>query len=513
MSPSPASTAALPAAADVVVVGGGSAGATIAGRLAEAGRDVLLLEAGPDPGPQGDPRWPADLLDATRLGTSYDWGFDSADTYADQKVHFERSRVLGGCSTHNGAVQTWGHRRDYDDWVAAGNPGWGTDELLPLFRRASDQLRVFTYDAGDLTPFQQAWYDAAPHVGLPHLQDLNDLDETVGIATESVNIVEGLRFNNAFAYLDPVRALPNLTIVGDALVDRLVLDGTRVTGVAVRHDGRAIEVRAPQVILAGGAYGTPTVLLRSGVGPGAALAELGIPVALDLPGVGENLHDQPFALLTWEGTAEMHRLMDDAAAGGAWLPDEQTMAKAASSHADGLFDLHLLPYSPTRAATGRRTWNAGASTLLPRSRGHVRIGDRDPESKPLIDHRFLQDEEGHDLDVLIEGIELLREIAGRPEMARLLGAEVVPGPAHGARDDLRAHLLRTIDNYWHPVGTCRMGPSTDPLAVCDHRGRVHGIEGCLVADAALIPTIPRATTAMPITVVAERVAAFLLEDA
>jgi choline dehydrogenase len=512
MSPQNA-PAPLPAEAEVVVVGGGSAGAAVAGRLAEAGRHVLLLEAGPDPGPQGDPRWPDDLLDATRLGTSYDWGFDSAGTYPDQVVHFERSRVLGGCSTHNGAVQTWGHRRDYDDWVAAGNPGWGTDELLPLFGRASEQLRVFTYDVGELTPFQQAWYDAAPHAGLPHLKDLNDLDETVGIATESVNIVEGLRFNNAFAYLDPVRASGTLTIAGDALVDRLQLEGTRVTGVVVRRAGEEVVVRTPQVILAGGAYGTPTVLLRSGVGPGAQLSALDVPVALDLPGVGENLHDQPFALLTWEGTPEMERLMDEAAAGGAWLPDEQTMAKAASSHADGLFDLHLLPYSPTRAATGKRTWNAGASTLLPRSRGHVRIADRDPESKPLIDHRFLLDEEGHDMAVLVEGIELLREIAARPEMARLLGAETFPGHGHSSRADLEAHLRRTIDNYWHPVGTARMGPSSDPLAVCDHRGRVHGIEGCLVADAALIPTVPRATTAMPITVVGERVAQFLLEDA
>ncbi|MGX6448691.1 GMC family oxidoreductase, partial [Patulibacter sp. S7RM1-6] len=451
------------------------------------------------------------LADFARLGTSYDWGFDSAGTYPDQTVRFERSRVLGGCSTHNGAVQTWGHRRDYDDWVALGNPGWGTDDLLPLFRRASEQLRVVTHDVADLTPFQAAWFDAAPTVGLPQLRDLNDLDETVGVAPESVNVVDGLRWNNAFAYLDPHRAGPHLRIVGDALVDRLLLDGARVAGVVVRRDGAEAVVRADRVVLAGGAYGTPAVLLRSGVGPADALRALDVPVALDLPGVGENLHDQPFALLTWEGSDELAAAMDAAGAGGAWLPDEQTMAKAASSRADGLFDLHVLPYSPTRA-TGRRAWCAGVGALLPRSRGHVRLASRDPEALPIVDHRFLEDEDGHDLTVLAEGIELLRELAGRPALARLLGRELTPGPAAASREELRAHLLRTIDNYWHPVGTCRMGPDGDPLAVCDHRGRVRGLEGCVVADAALMPVVPRATTAMPITVVGERVAQLLLED-
>jgi choline dehydrogenase len=500
----------LPAEAEFIVVGSGAAGATIAGRLAEAGRDVLVLEAGPDPGPFGSELWPPDLLDAARLGTSYDWGFDSAGTYADQVVRFERSRVLGGCTTHNGAVQTWGHRRDYDDWAALGNPGWSADELLPLFKRASETLRVRTYDAGELTPFQQAWFDAAPGVGLPHLFDLNDLDETVGIATESVNIVDGVRWNQAFAYLDPQRDSGHLRIVGDAIVDRLVLEGTRVTGVVVRHGGEPVTVRAQTVILAGGAYGTPTVLLRSGVGPGAALRDLGAPTVVDLPGVGENLHDQPFVLMTWEGTPAMHAAMDAAAAAGAWLPDEQTMAKAASSFADGLFDLHLLPYSPIRTGRHQRAWHAGASALLPKSRGQVRIGDLDPEAKPLIDHGFLTDPDGHDLAVLCEGIELLRELAARPELAPLMGAEVTPGGDLADHASLRRHLLANVDNYWHPVGSCKMGPASDPVAVVDATGAVHGIEGCLIADASIFPVIPRATTAMPVTVAAERVAEIIL---
>jgi choline dehydrogenase len=471
----------LPGSAEVVVVGGGTAGAVVAARLAEAGRDVLVLEAGPDPGPFGDPRWPADLVDATRLGTSYDWGFDSGATYPDQVVGFERARVIGGCSAHNGAVQTWGHRSDYG-WA----DGWSADDLLPHFRRASEVLKVRTYAVDELTPWQRAWYEAAPAAGLPHLADLNDLDETVGIAPESVNVVDGVRWNTAFAYLDPVR--DGLVIAGDAPVDRVLVERGRARGVLLADGER---VRADVVILAGGTYGSPAVLLRSGVGSPDDLRRLGIPVEVPLPGVGANLHDQPFVLMTWEGSDEIRAAMD----GGGWMPDEQVMAKAASSADPDVFDLHLLPYSPTHLGDGR-TFHAGAACLRPRSRGQVTLASCDPNVLPLVDHRFLTDEEGHDAAVLAEGVELLREIAAGPGMRRVLGREL--------------EVSTRIDSYWHPVGTCRMGPAGDPDAVVDPRGRVHGLEGCYVADCAVIPFIPRATTMLPAVVVAERVAELLL---
>ena len=480
----------LPESAEVVVAGGGTAGAVVAARLAEAGRDVLVLEAGPDPGPFGDPRWPADLVDATRLGTSYDWGFDSGTSYADQVVRFERARVIGGCSAHNGAVQTWGHRSDYDDW---GIPGWTADDLLPHFQRASEVLRVRTYEVGELTPWQRAWYDAAPAAGLPHLADLNDLDETVGIAPESVNVADGVRWNTAFAYLDPVR--DRLTIAGNALVDRVLIERGRARGVALA-DGRRVEAGA--VVVAGGTFCSPAMLLRSGVGPPDDLRRLGIEVAVALPGVGANLHDQPFVLLTWEGSDEIRRAMDRVA----WAPDEQVLAKAASSADPAAFDLPLLPYSPTHLGDGR-TWHAGAACLRPRSRGRVALASRDPDVLPLVDHRFLTDAGGHDAAVLTEGVELLREIAAQPAMRRLLGRELVPGPGGPA---IAEHARAHVDCYWHPVGTCRMGPAGDPGAVVDARGQVHGLEGCYVADCSVIPFVPRATTALPTVVIGERIA-------
>lgn len=504
---------ALPREAEAVVVGGGTAGAVVAARLAAAGVRVLVLEAGPDPGPLGDPRWPEDLLDARRLGHSCDWGFDSGDTLPGEPMRFERSRVLGGCSTHNGAVQTWGHRLDYDGWAALGLPGWSAAELAPLFARASDQLRVRTYDHAELTPWQRAWFDAGPAAGLPRLRDVNDLGEGVGIAPESVNVVgAGVRFNSAFAYLDPVRGLDTLTIVGDALVDRVLIgsDGAARGVSAVVAGGTPQEVAAPLVILCGGAYCTPTVLLRSGVGPAAQLRPLGIDVTLDLPGVGENLHDQPFAMLRFAGSPQIAAAMDAAVARG-WAPDEQVIAKAASRFEAAAFDLHLFPYSPTHLHGGW-SWHAGASALRPRSRGHVRLLSRDPEARPLIDHRFLSDPAGEDVAMLLDGIALVRELAASPALAPLVGRELTPGPDLAEPAALEAWLRARPDSYWHPVGTAKMGPASDPLAVCDERGEVRGLPGCRVADAALMPFVPRAATAMPVTVIGERVAASILAE-
>ncbi|WP_116951385.1 GMC family oxidoreductase [Jiangella endophytica] len=500
---------ALPEEAEYVVVGGGTAGNVVAARLAEVGLDVLVLEAGPDFGPEGSAAWPADILDATRLARSHDWGYDSGDTYP-WTVGFERARAIGGCSDFNGCTQTWGHRRDYDAWAEAGLTGWSTDDLLPLFHEGTRRMRVHTYAAADLTPWQRAWYDAAPAAGMPCLDDFNAVDEAAGFAPESVNIQDGVRVNTAFAYLDPVRALPNLRVVGGALVDRVTVANGRANGVVVRHEGVTSTVRAATVVLAGGAYNSPTVLLRSGIGPYAQLAALDIPLVQQLPGVGENLHDQPFLLMSWSGSDEMTAAMERARAAG-WCPDEQAMGKVASSFDAEAFDLHFLPYSPTHLVE-RKRWSVGVSALQPRSRGFVRLRSADPEAKPVIDHRFLADPEGIDVAVLAEGAAILRELAAHPRLAPLAGTEIHPGPDTFDRDALVAHLYRHPDNYWHPVGTCRMGTGDDALAVVDERARVHGIDGLRVADCSIMPRIPRATTAMPAVVMGEKVARLLLEE-
>ncbi|HEX5500400.1 MAG TPA: GMC family oxidoreductase N-terminal domain-containing protein, partial [Thermomicrobiales bacterium] len=276
---------AVPWHADTIVGGGGTAGAAVAGLLA-AGSDqsVLLLEAGPDFGPRVASRWPADLLDASALGYTLDWRYDSGLTYSGRVVKFERARVIGGCSAHNGCAAIWGSRVDYDGWAALGLDGWATDDLLPTFRAASDRLRVRQCRNDEVTPFHQRCLDAAAAIGLPSVDDLNDVDQDVGMAASPVNIVDGVRWNTAFAYLDPVRDRPHLTIVGDAPVDRLTVEGDRVTGVIARIDGAWRRIEAGRVVVCAGTYGSPAILLRSGVGDPAALRAIGIAPVHDLPG-------------------------------------------------------------------------------------------------------------------------------------------------------------------------------------------------------------------------------------
>lgn len=500
---------ALPPYADTVVIGAGTAGAAVAGLLAERGdQSVLLLEAGPDYGPYDGGRWPADLLDARALPPSHDWGYDSGDAWPHRRLAFERARVVGGCSAHNGCAEIWGSRRDYDGWVALGNPGWSTDELLPLFEAGAARLRVRRPATAEVTPFQLACLQAAPRAGLPVVADLNDLDEDVGIGLSPVNIVGGVRWNAAFAYLDPVRGRGALTVCGDTLVDRLLIRGGRVDGVAVRRDGAPRAVRCGRVVLCGGAYGSPAVLLRSGVGDPAALAALGIATVVERRGVGRNLHDHPATGLIFAGTPELERRMQ-AFAAARWMPEEQTIAKARSQACGAGFDLHIFPTGgPRRDGAGWQWWFPIAC-MTPRSRGTLQLMSADPRAGLRLDHGFLTDPEGEDLRVLLDGIALARALTAAPPLAALLGEEVLPGAAQRDRAALATLCRDWTQHYYHPVGTCRMGPASDPDAVCDARGRVHGLDNAWVADASLIPVIPRANTNMPVLVVAQRVAATL----
>jgi len=510
MPPGEAVRSALPSFADTVVIGGGTAGAAVAGQLAERSeQSVVLLEAGPDYGPYAAARWPAELLDARALPGTHDWGYGSGATWDHRTLAFERARVIGGCSAHNGCAEIWGSRLDYDQWAALGNGGWSTEELLPFFRAGAERLRVRRYRRDEITPFHDACLAAAVGAGIPEVADLNDLDQDVGIAAMPVNIVDGVRWNAAFAYLDPVRARRNLTIIGDALTDRLIVRGERVEAVTVMLDGAVNSIRAGRVVLCSGSYGSPAILLRSGIGEPADLRALGIAPALELPGVGRNLHDHPVGGLIFAGTPELERRMAEFAAAG-WLPEEQTIAKARSRRCGRGFDLHIFPTGGPSPDGGWR-WVMPVACMTPRSRGTLRLASADARAAPHIDHGYLSDADGEDLDVLLDGVELTRAVAAQPPLASLLGAEVLPGTAIVSRADLGSLLRSFCMHYAHPVGTCQMGPAREREAVVDARGRVHGLANLHVADASIIPIIPRANTNMPALVVGLRVAAWLLE--
>ena len=487
------------------VVGGGTAGCAVAARLAEAGWTVTLLEAGPDYGPWGQGRWPADLLDATTLATSHDWGY--AGPAADGRtVAFDRARVIGGCSAHNGSTMSAGWSGDDADLP----PTWSTTALAAARERAIERTRINVPDESAIQPFQRAFLDACNAMGVRRTDDLLDPDAGAGASLSPVNVVDGIRWNTAIAYLDPLRHLPNLRIVDECVVDRIeVIDG-RVTGVLGVRDGLPVAVDADLVVLCAGAYGTPMVLMRSGIGPADHLREMGVPVVFDLPGVGSTLQDQPVVRLEWAGTRALVDALETFREATGFLPEEQCVAKVRSAGANDSapYDMHVFPWIEPDAVHGWRCV-VPAGLLRPLSTGTVRLTTRDSEGGPLIDHGYLRDDA--DVDRLLSMLPWLTELASQESLAAFLGEPLVAPPSDDP-DELISWLRRHHHHYWHPTGGAAMGRADDTNAVCDERARVHGVEGLVVADASLFPRTPRATTAFPVTVIGEHVARLILED-
>ena len=497
----------FPAAVDTIVVGGGTAGAVVAARLAAGSAgSTLLLEAGPDYGPASSGRWPRELLDATGVASSHDWGYTGE--FAGREIRFGRARVIGGCSSHNAAAVVFGSRLDYDGWAAAGNPGWSAVELEPLFASAWERLRVRRVSLDELTPFQRACRDAIAASGIPAVSDLNDLDENAGVAPFPVNIDGTTRVNSAFAYVDPVR--DRLIVAGDALAERVLVRNGSAVGVAGLDEQRLAEIRASRVVLCAGTYGSPAILLRSGIGPGDELADIGVEPVLDLPGVGRNLHDQPCLEVWYEGSDELARMMERHRADASWQPHEQVIAKFPSTGCRQGFDLHVYPVGGRNRQTSDWSWFLGTACLTPFSRGSVRLTGTGSGDRLLIDHRYLSDPGRHDRARLAEGVQRVREIVSAPELLRLLGRETRPGPKVMGRQAIERFIDHAAVHYYHPAGTCKMGPSSDPDAVVGADGQLHGVEGLYVADASIMPAVTSGNTNMPVTVIGERIARSLL---
>ena len=493
---------------DNVVIGGGTAGAAVAARLVEGtSQTVLLIESGPDYGAFVEQGWPAQLLDARSLPGGYDWGYVNGAETGRPGHLLERARVMGGCSSHNGCAAIWGSRADYDHWAALGNLGWSTDELLPFFKLANETLRVKRITSVEITPWQQACLDTAPKIGIPLVDDLNDLNEDIGMSTSPVNIVDSVRWNTAFAYLDAHRGNERLTILPETQVDRLRLESGRVVGLEVIGPEGLQMIDAGRVIVCAGTYGSPAILLRTGIGPSAELGQHGIETRLDLP-VGKNLHDHPAVYLNYSGTPELVKSMLDFAEKGGVLFSEQTIAKFRSKYCTTAYDLHLFPVGGQFTDSAEK-WEflLPVGNMVPLSRGSVQLTSADPFATLKIDTAYLSDPEGQDLAIIWNGIKLVRDYARQLPLANFIGDEIAPTAAYKTPEEVKRDNL----HYFHPVGTCKMGPESDPTAVVDAHGKVYGVDNLYVADASIMPVVPRANTNIPALVVGERIAAWLTQ--
>ncbi len=514
---------------DYVIVGAGSAGAVLAARLTEdPGTSVLLLEAGGE-AVADEITIPAAF--ATLFKTKWDWHYNTTEQKQlnARRAYWPRMKALGGCSSMNAMIYIRGNRLDYNTWRDEhGATSWGYDDVLPYFIRAEANTRLgapFHGQNGPLHvedrrythPLSNAWVESAVANGFKPTDDFNGAEQE-GAGLYQVTCRNGRRWSVAKAYLEPVSDRPNLTVRTGALATRVVVENGRAVGVAYQY-GAAEEVAYAdaEVILSGGTINSPQLLMLSGIGPAAHLRDVGVDVVVDLPGVGQNLHDHPAAPLVWHtkdtsDLAELNTLLNFGkakAAGRGPLVSNVGEAGGFFRSRDGLaapdLQVHVAPsgfwdnglHEPTT-----RKVTVAPTLISVASRGQLRLRSLDPRWHPEIDPAYYDD--AADLDAMVAGVHRLLEMVSSGPLARYIDQPFMPGSVTPSEGDIAEHLRQNTQTLYHPVGTCAMGQGEQ--AVVDPELRVRGLEGLRVVDASVMPVVPRGNTNAPTIMIGEKAA-------